>query len=371
MSSLETALKKIDWNFPDSKTSRDINSIHPYPAKFIPEIPRNLIDVIGLPKNTWVLDPFCGSGVTLVESQLAGIPSIGIDLNPIACLISQVKTEPLGENFLEWAKKITENAKRKKTAVLPDIPNLNHWFKEDVQQVLSKLKSQIDTVSDAQIKNALRLSLSSILVRVSNQESDTRYAAIEKKLSSDKIYDVFYEAAERLDSSKRKYQPPASAVKIICKDIMQVTPAEIKHPIGLVVTSPPYPNAYEYWLYHKYRMYWLGFDPITVKEKEIGARAHFFKKNHHTEKDFEVQMQFVMNLLNSSLVKGGHICIVVGRSKIHGKIVSNADIILQTGNALGLKPIANLSRQIATSRRTFNLSHANIKSENLLVFEKI
>ena len=43
------------------------------------------------------------------------------------------------------------------------------------------------------------------------------------------------------------------------------------------MTSPPYPNAYEYWLYHKYRMYWLGMDPIAVRQQEIGARPHYFR----------------------------------------------------------------------------------------------
>ena len=54
---------------------------------------------------------------------------------------------------------------------------------------------------------------------------------------------------------------------------------------GRLVTSPPYPNAYEYWLYHKYRMYWLGFDPIPIRENEIGARPHYFKTNHQDETD--------------------------------------------------------------------------------------
>ena len=48
-------------------------------------------------------------------------------------------------------------------------------------------------------------------------------------------------------------------------------PSDIPRRVGLVITSPPYPNAYEYWLYHKYRMYWLGLDPIAVKKQEIGA----------------------------------------------------------------------------------------------------
>jgi len=371
MSSLENALKKIDWDFPNSNTNGNINSIHPYPAKFISEIPRALIEIIGLPQDSWVLDPFCGSGSTLVEAQLAGIPSIGIDLNPIACLLTQVKTQILSDNFLESARKVVEKAKKSKKSAIPEIPNLDHWFKKEIQVIVSQLSAQINSVSDQETRDALKISLSSILVRVSNQESDTRYAAIEKNLDAEKIYNLFLDSAEKIYTAKSKYKPKTNVAEVICKDILQVKPAEIKHPVGLVVTSPPYPNAYEYWLYHKYRMYWLGFDPIEVKQKEIGARAHFFKKNHHTEKDFQTQMQSVLELLNSSVVNGGHICIVVGRSKIHGKIIDNAKIILEIGKTLGFKLVANLPRQIASSRKTFNLSHANIKSENLIVFEKI
>ena len=198
MSSLENALKKIDWDFPNSNTNGNINSIHPYPAKFISEIPRTLIEIIGLPKNTWVFDPFCGSGSTLVEAQLAGIPSIGIDLNPIACLITQVKTEPLGEGFLGWAKKVVDKAKKNKEVVIPEIPNLDHWFKKEIQKIVSQLSMQIDAVPDNAIRNALKISLSSILVRISNQESDTRYAAIDKKLDNGKIYDLFLESQKEL-----------------------------------------------------------------------------------------------------------------------------------------------------------------------------
>ena len=96
-------LSDIDWDFPQSKTSESIHSIHPYPAKFIPEIPRHLIESLPIPKDTAILDPFCGSGVTLVEAQIRGLKSVGIDLNPIACLISKVKTQNLPADFLNAA----------------------------------------------------------------------------------------------------------------------------------------------------------------------------------------------------------------------------------------------------------------------------
>src|SRR5258708_3999765 len=94
-SELSISLDEINWDFVARPTPSPLESIHPYPAKFIGDIPRSLISIIGLPTGTVVFDPFCGSGATLVESQRLGHHAVGIDLNPIACLISRVKTRPI------------------------------------------------------------------------------------------------------------------------------------------------------------------------------------------------------------------------------------------------------------------------------------
>lgn len=368
--SLLDAVNGINWDFPDSVTENTIHSIHPYPAKFIPEIPHALIDIVGLPTGTWVLDPFCGSGVTLVEAQLAGIPSIGIDLNPIACLISRVKTQPLNGSLAFTAVELALRAQSTPTVPIPLIPNLNHWYQRGIQDAIARLLVQIDKVDEESLRDALRLALSSILVRVSNQESDTRYAAIQKNSTPEKVYSLFLAAAERIDFLKRAYKPKTWEADILCRNTLKVCKDDLNRPIGLVITSPPYPNAYEYWLYHKYRMFWLGYDPINVKEQEIGARAHYFKKDRPTERDFQLQMSKVLQLIWATMVPGGHVCIIIGRSKIHGKIVDNAAIITAAAVTLGYEPVVNIARTIAASRKTFNLSHASIHTENLLVFRK-
>ena len=186
-------LEEINWNFPESGKLRDINNIHPYPAKFIPEIPKSLIDIFPPPEGTIVFDPFCGSGTTLLEAQKAGFESLGVDLNPIACLITSVKTSTLNTVLFE---NITDSVIRKaqsslEKVELPDIPNLNHWFKEDIQIEIAKLLIEIRKIEEKSIHDALLLALSSILVRISNQDSDTRYAAIEKKLNANSVYAIF------------------------------------------------------------------------------------------------------------------------------------------------------------------------------------
>jgi len=73
------------------------HNFHSYPAKFVPQIPRIVIEKLSKPGDI-VLDPFCGSGTTLVEAKLTGRHSIGLDINPISILSSKCKTTPLIES---------------------------------------------------------------------------------------------------------------------------------------------------------------------------------------------------------------------------------------------------------------------------------
>jgi hypothetical protein len=167
-------LAHVQWDFADANPARSIHSFHSYPARFIPEIPRTLIQELAPPRNTLVLDPFCGCGTTLVEAQQAGYSSVGVDLNPIGCLISRVKTSPLPFGFLDAANRCLARAREENVPIPHEIPNLSHWFRPDVSQALAALRAQIGRVGDAPTRQALEAAYSSIIVRVSNNDSDTR-----------------------------------------------------------------------------------------------------------------------------------------------------------------------------------------------------
>jgi len=68
---------------------------YPYKAKFHPQMIKALINWMGLKGNDVLLDPFVGSGTALVEAKTLGLKSIGIDINPVCRLISQVKCDLL------------------------------------------------------------------------------------------------------------------------------------------------------------------------------------------------------------------------------------------------------------------------------------
>ena len=362
-------LADVDWDFPKRVAHSGIEGLHPYPAKFVAELPRTLLNILPIPAGTAVLDPFCGSGTTLVESQRHGLVSVGIDVNPIACLMSQVKTESVPPGLGEIARDVLDRAQRERDPAIPAIPNLDHWFLRPVQKALAALTSAL-TAIPTEYQAPLRLALSSIIVRVSNQESDTRYAAVEKQVAAEDVFRGFAQATRRISDVLQKRPYPLVPATVLEADTLALDPKQILGRIGLVITSPPYPNAYEYWLYHKYRMWWLGFDPIAVKTQEIGARAHFFKRNHHTAEDFVRQMGQTFDLLQAVLVPDGYACFVVGRSRIHGRVVDNAQIIEDAGHAAGFKRVFAAERALAPNRKSFNLSHANIKTETILLLRR-
>lgn len=365
-------LEGVDWDFNGETVRSGIHGLHPYPARFIPQLPGTLMDLLHPGDERVILDPFCGCGTTLVEAQHRGIDSVGIDLHPLATLISRVKTHPLRVDLISLGKDIVEKARASESTV-PAIPRLDHWFQKDVQKAVAGLIAQLDQVEPLTVREALQVSLSRILVRVSNQESDTRYAAIEKDVSVESVYGGFLDATALVDEALREATRKAilADATVITGNVLEVTPEDIgDRPVGLVVTSPPYPNAYEYWLYHKYRMYWLGMDPISVRSQEIGARPHYFKKDPQTEEDFERQMSTCFRLFREVLSPDGLVCFVVGRSIIHGRRIDNVQLLVRAADPVGFVPIGHATRSIPRSRKTFNPDHGSIEEERIVVFAR-
>ncbi len=149
-------LYTLDWELEDADTRYYTHGYHPYSAKYIPQIPYRLVSKF-TKKNELVLDNFMGSGTTLVESKLLGRNAIGIDVNPLACLISKVKTTTIQKSTLVEISKIlillkediinlrgntaffNHSEKRQtidnsmsKTLLLLLHPNISKWYHQNV-----------------------------------------------------------------------------------------------------------------------------------------------------------------------------------------------------------------------------------------------
>src|SRR5438034_402265 len=85
---------EIKFEFDGQDTGYFTHAIHPYPAKFPPQLPKAILENFAS-KGQTVLDPFCGSGTTLVEAKISGVDAIGVDVNGLSVLLSKVKATPL------------------------------------------------------------------------------------------------------------------------------------------------------------------------------------------------------------------------------------------------------------------------------------
>ena len=94
-----TSIQETNWEFADADTQYLTHNIHRYSGKFIPQIASRAIELLTI-KGDVILDSYMGSGTTLLEASLRERNSIGIDLNPLAVLISKVKNTIVEDNDL-------------------------------------------------------------------------------------------------------------------------------------------------------------------------------------------------------------------------------------------------------------------------------
>ena len=189
-----------DWTFPDQELNAHIHGLHLYPARMHPPVARRAIELFASERDL-ILDPFCGSGGVLAEARIKGYRSIGIDINPLACLLSRVKTTPLNPNLLsqKWKlllcqlkrnlqepllPKIVEDLekaskidnKKKKTELLRSVRNdfeenefsitdfsslnLLYWFKPKTVVELAVIKNCIDNLLKGEVRDFFYVCLS-------------------------------------------------------------------------------------------------------------------------------------------------------------------------------------------------------------------
>ncbi|MFH1777465.1 MAG: DNA methyltransferase [Candidatus Omnitrophota bacterium] len=232
------------------------HGFHKYPAKFIPLIPRWAIKkYLNGSKNKTILDPFCGSGTTLVEGILAGHNAIGFDIDPLSSMISKAKTtrvDVIGLNEVaNWLINGIKN--RKKGLFKPDCETIEHWFTDDAIRKLSIIRTLINQIPDKfgtdkktkDIQKLLLICFSSIIRRVSNadDESQKTYVSHTKIKEPEEVFALFLSQLnlfiERISRFSEITDPKLTSKVVCSSSIQSLTKKITKQTIDLAVTSPP------------------------------------------------------------------------------------------------------------------------------------
>ncbi len=233
------------WDF-KGVTKSGIHNIGKYPATMVPDMQHQLLSIISKHlngKNIALLDPFCGSGTTLVIAQELGINSVGIDINPYATLLSFVKTNKY--NKLDICNSIStmeKNLEQESNFQIYDFYNIKKWFRDDIIKSLSKIRHCILLEKKESVRKFFWICLSEVIFKFSNDRTSTfKLHALPKEridLIEDKCIEFFVKIIK--DNSKYLNYSITAKSNIIYGDSSSIIDDELKGKFNIICTSPPY-----------------------------------------------------------------------------------------------------------------------------------
>ena len=268
---IDTSQYKMERPKPNAKSwSSDYGThgFHRYVGRFPSHLIRALINYFGASFEDVVLDPFCGSGTTLVEARMLGTKAIGIEISPLSAMMSRVKSEFPSEG-LQVSKVITQltefyNGKwnefvsgksiedishqdilSRKGNRIPEFSNVERWFTQEALLGTSIVVEYI-MQQNGYIRDFITIALSSKMRSIGNVDVDVVRAEYRKeprkgvdvlKLVTKQIQKMASSINLTIQACQNEIIDEKS-IKVIEDSVLK---AEIPNgSISYIITSPPY-----------------------------------------------------------------------------------------------------------------------------------
>jgi DNA modification methylase len=389
------AVQKEDWDFKTANTQHHTHGMHTYPARMVPQIANRLIKTYSQEGDV-VYDPMCGSGTVLVEATLLNRRAIGTDLNPLAILLSKVKTTPIEQNYLKssvavFLQKIILRFNRLETSkryvpAKPDFQNIDFWFKPQVVHDLSIIREAINEIDDENIRDFLRVPFSLTVRKSSNTRPGEfklyRYSPTLLEKHNPSVPRIFKSAVKIALNCLLEYDEATKLKSYckICKADARYTDALIPSgSIDLIVTSPPYGDSHTtvaYGQFSRLSLQWLGLDysgidsheeiirldkeslggelrknyDHSLKSKTLEAALKAIAKKDAKRAEevawFFVDLNDVYKQMHRVLRKGGVAGIVIGNRTVKETLIESSTITAELCEEMGFETLANNDRNI-------------------------
>ncbi len=244
--------------------------------RFVLSFPPHLVDYyiqsFGLNSDTTVLDPFCGTGTTLVEAKKQRIQAYGFEPNTIAWFVSKVKTtwdiEPL--SVMNAASAVYERAQE----ILKKEAGQLRMLSKDEESIILRdsispiplhkcliLRDEIDAVDDDRIRDLLRLALAHTSVHnASNLEFGPEVGVSRIRKSDAEVFGHWFHKVNQMCDDLSSVDGKKSALtKCLLLDAREPGSRFEKPFVDAVITSPPYPNEKDYTRTTRLESTLLGF----------------------------------------------------------------------------------------------------------------
>lgn len=351
---LSERLSSVDWTLAGGGKFSGIHDFHWYPARFIPQIPAYLANALTA-KGDLILDPFCGTGSTQVESLRLMRRSIGVDIHPLAVLISKVKYTFFAKNTFTRLQdtlhlKISNLSSFGKLDVseekefwqdhhflsiassvsVPDIFLTDRWYHPRTLLELASIKKAIVEMPDPEtqeVRDFMDLCLvafSSILKKCSSQKEHMSYVAdnmIPTVLKYEPAPKYFWKQIAKyilaLNQLEFELQQAFGDIPNT-RELAQTKVGDAKNlrfiqneQVDCIITSPPYQGAIDTTTAHRLTAYWLDFDLPSLKRNEIGARWRRSRRDAFEE--YSADLTKVFSEMKRVLRRGGRLALILGR----------------------------------------------------------
>jgi DNA modification methylase len=370
----------VEYNSTLEITSNNLgyfmHSFFKYPCKFIPLVPRWAILKYTQP-GEFVLDPFAGSGTTLVEAVLLRRNALGAEFDKLSQLLCETKTRNLSsrqiQRLIEIKGALFAEPDQNYT-FRPDLHNINHWFPQENVVGLAALKERIDGIyaktKDRSIPNFLLVCFAAIIRKCSyaDDTSPKPYVSTRIKKRPATVREAFLSVFNSsLKNIERYENHKLGRSTIISQDARDIRAPTYEGRVSLAITSPPYINAFDYVRSLRLENAWLGYygdsNIMNVKRKQVGTEiipSSVYSKE--LEKTGNKRLDLILNTISETdkkrafvvlkffedmtkdimvvkklLRPNSHYVIVVGDSEIRRVNVPTHDILVDIAQQNGFK----------------------------------
>lgn len=351
----DTPLEKLNLNWreqdlPQRLRTKHVHGLHPYPGKFIPQLVEIFLRKYA---RRAVVDPFVGSGTTLVEANALGLAAYGADVSYFNCLLSRVKTQKYDLALLERElKNILVRLQMElfvTRAAADEVETGSHYLSEWYAPAARRqLLLYRRLIADYRYQEVMQV----ILSRAARSARLTTHFELDfpKRPQTEPYYcrkhrRVCQPAGEALPFLRRYTFDTLERIRAF--DALRTdAPVEVFWgdarklrfpPCDTVITSPPYPGLIDYHEQHRYAYELLGLP--EMREAEIGSPSR--GNGRSAVQEYYEGIKQVFENVVESLQAGGHVIVVV-----HDK----SRMYQQMAEELALRVEAVLQRHV--NRRT-------------------
>ena len=402
------------WDFSDV-VSTGIHKISAYPATMVPDMQNELIKLIKSEDKSVqnILDPFHGSGVTLVEGMKNDLIPMGIDINPLANLITLVKLQGVSKNQIKLSNNKIIGLLRKESFEfeIHDFYNINKWYREDFIETFSKIRAAIQRERYKNIRQYYWVCLINILKKYSNTRSSTFKLHVKKQKDIDSMSNGIIE--DFIKNIEKSYVFLPSFVQYDKKKLYIGKAEEILSKfedgtIDLICTSPPYGDNSTTVTYGQYSMlplFWIDRTDLGEFDEQLIANyssidSNSLGGNQRVRSSFESSVlndflyridekkqnkvkNFVLDYLNvmTELVRvlkvGKYIVLTLGDRRVDNRVVPLSAITMEYLESNGFILEKMITRNIPKKRmprkvsKVYGYSVESMNQEYVLILKKI